>query len=213
MCMCMYYMWRARAAQFSHEGLRCHGQRLPKLEAPHPSTPRLDPDQSGVEAVPYVMEVATLCVQAGIKQRGVEERPDDRLSWNLESRSTGGWRVRAASSHVAWASLLGGPASPPLCMSSAPLSGRRLVRACGMCAPQCCAASRLYYPSFSQRNGHRAPCAQLAGGAGLRFGVLERMGEARLLSLRGRQTSVSVWVLLVGASEQCKGDVEHCGTG
>jgi len=30
---------------------------------------------------------------AGIKQRGVEERPDDRLSWNLESRSTGGWRA------------------------------------------------------------------------------------------------------------------------
>ena len=30
---------------------------------------------------------------AGIKQRGVEERPDDRLSWNLDSRSTGGWRA------------------------------------------------------------------------------------------------------------------------
>ena len=30
---------------------------------------------------------------AGIKQHGFEERPDDRLSWNLDSRSTGGWRA------------------------------------------------------------------------------------------------------------------------
>ena len=30
---------------------------------------------------------------AGIKQRGSEERPDDRLSWNLDTRSTGGWRA------------------------------------------------------------------------------------------------------------------------
>ena len=35
----------------------------------------------------------SLPYQAGIKQRGVEERPDDRLSWNLDSRSTGGWRA------------------------------------------------------------------------------------------------------------------------
>ena len=30
---------------------------------------------------------------AGIKQRGFEERSEDRLSWNLDLRSTGGWRA------------------------------------------------------------------------------------------------------------------------
>ena len=30
---------------------------------------------------------------AGIKQRGLEERSEDRLSWNLDLRSTGGWRA------------------------------------------------------------------------------------------------------------------------
>ena len=30
---------------------------------------------------------------AGIKQHGAEERSDDRLSWNLDTLSTGGWRA------------------------------------------------------------------------------------------------------------------------